>query len=200
MKNSLKIILLLGVVIAIIYMNESHIRRYLDAFTAEEPKEHLNKVEKAIEAHDVKGSLDEINLAIQSMSSIEDYTDSVASAYIEKSIAELENLKVEIEKDELIVADFKHAYYEAYSSMAYANLRLSELEFEDGTIERAYEHFNNCFSYLKSAMKYVPEPKKEREKILIRQVNEILESLRAHDGLEKFDFGQMNTEMEQLMK
>jgi len=206
MGNSLKInsrggiILIIAAVIVIIYINESHIRRYLDSFTAEAPKENLEKAAEALEKHDIQGSMDAINIAIESLSFVEDYTDSVATFFIEKSIKELENLKAEIEKDQLNIDDYKHAYYEAYSSMAYTNLRLSEIEFQEGSKEKAYEHFNNCFNYLQSALKYVSEPKKENEKKLIREVNEILEALRSHEDLDGFDFNHINGEMEDLMK
>ena len=198
-KSKGGLILILAAIILIIYINESHIRKYLDIFTSEAPKENLKKAENALEKHDIQGSLDAINIAIESLDFVENYTDSVATYFIEKSINELENLKTEIEKEELNIDDYKHAYYEAYSSMAYTNLRLSELEFKEGSKEKAYEHFSNCFSYLQMALKYVTDPKKDNEIRLINEVNAILTALNAHEDLDNFDFNKINGEMEELM-
>jgi len=193
-------ILIIAGIIAVLYINESHIRKYLDAMTSQAPRENLEKAQAALENHDIKASIDAIDLAIESLGFVEEYTDSISRSYIEKAIAEMRNLEVEIQKDELVFEDYKHAYFEAYSSMAYANLRLSELEFQDGSKERAYEHFNNTFAYLKSALKYVADPKLEKEQALINEVNEILEAMKAHEDLASFDFNNMNNEMEDLMK
>ncbi len=194
------IILVITAIIIIMYINESHIRGFLDKLTSEAPKEHLAKVEEAIVKHDVENSLLEIDLAIQSLAIIEQYSDSTANKYIEKAIAELENLKVEINRNDLITKDFKHAYFEAYSSIAYANLRLSEIEFANGSREAAYEHFSNCFNYLVVAMKYVDEPKKNKEQKLLNRVNDILTALNDHQDLNGIDFDDINNEMETLMK
>ena len=200
LSTKVVVILILAGIIAVLYINESHIRRYLDAFTSQAPKENLEKAHIALENNDIKGSIEAIDLAIESLSFVEEYTDSISSAYIEKAIAEMRNLEVEIQKDEIVFEDYKHAYFEAYSSMAYANLRLSELEFQEGSKEKAYEHFNNCFSYLKSALKYVAKPKLEKEQKLIDEVNQIMKAMVAHEDLENFDFNEMNNEMENLMK
>lgn len=198
-KKLIIMLIILGI-IAVIYINESHIRRYLDAFTSQAPKENLEKAQVALENHDIQATIEAIDLAIQSLGFVEEYTDSISRSYIEKAIAEMKNLELEIQKDDIIFEDYKHAYFEAYSSMAYANLRLSELEFEEGSKDLAYEHFNNCFAYLKSALKYVADPKLEKEQKLIDEVNQILEAMKAHEDLANFDFNEMNAEMEDLMK
>lgn len=198
-RFKLFLISLIAGIITVIYINESHIRRYLDLLTSESPKEHLASAEKSLEKRDIENSIKELDLAIESLSLIEDYSEKRVNLFIEKAISELENLKIEIKEGKIISDDFKNAYFKAYISTAYANIKLSELEIQDGTIKRSYEHFNNCSIYLKRGLKYVTESKKLDEKILIDEVNEILKALEAGKDLANFNFDRINRKMENLL-
>jgi len=193
-------VLILAGIATIYFYNKLSTGNHLDSDMADMPKIHLSKMETALTKHDMRQSFDEINLAIKSMNSIEHYTDSIAKFFIEKSIEELEILKNELIMDSVNLDDLNHAFYETFNSMAYVNLRLSELRLEEGRKVSAHEYLKTSFSYLKWSLKYSNENNLVREQKVIDEMREILSSLKSREGFEGFDYAQIREEMEQLMQ
>ncbi len=194
------ILLILIGLVAIYYINASYVSEYLDENKAKMPKIHLMLVEKALTKHNMNESYDEVNLAIKSMTEVEQYTDSIANLYIDKAINELVLLRREILKDTVYLEDFNHAFYETLNAMAYANLRLSELEIEKGNLSSAQRFVKTSFVYLKKSLKYSDESKVNKEEKVIDEIREIMKSLKYENNIQELDFEKVNKEMEALLE
>ena len=171
---------LLGVaaVIGIIYfINHNVVNNKLEDWFATAPDTHLNTARKAADDNAIDACLKEIDIAIKEMKDIETFSDSISQNLIENSIDDLQILEVHISNHHLNVDELNLVFAKGINSLAYTYLKISEDELRHDHEVKAVHSLKIVIDHLFNAMGFMKKRNIDEEKVLIRHINSVIDSI-----------------------
>ncbi len=177
-----------------IYNQNAHNNKLTDWF-ATAPDDHLNMARKAASDNAIGKCLKEIDIAIEEMKAIEVFSDSVSQQLIEQSIEDLEILESHIANHELNVNELNLVFAKGINSLAYTYLSITEDELRHHHEIKAVHSLKIVIDHLYNSMSYLNKKNVEEEKLLIKHIYSVIDSIERHDD---FDFHSIDLLFEEI--
>ncbi|UXP34006.1 hypothetical protein N6H18_08615 [Reichenbachiella agarivorans] len=168
---------------------------------ATSPIQHLANARQAILDRKFNTSIREMDAAIMDMKIIELSADSTATKFIERAIQDLKFVETEIQNDSISLQDLNHAYFNALNSIAYANLIISEKNLDKGERYEAMRFMNATIKEMVSSLNFAAnERDKEREKVVIDDIKDILSKMKDSEYEYRFNYDSINKEVQEMIE
>lgn len=197
--TSIAVILVSFLALGIFTVNQS--KENISDWLTRAPITFLSKAQYELNKNHDYSSKDNLFNAIHSMQSIERYTSDEVKVYVDLAISELYELLEIMEYKHLSTSDINHAYFDAINAVAYAELRISEHEFEIGKEKHSLKLMSTVLVLLNKSLAYIPEDAKAApiEKSIIHHVRQMIDKIKATGKFSKKEFEQINQEIEGLL-
>ncbi|WP_258103521.1 hypothetical protein [Marinoscillum sp. MHG1-6] len=139
--------------------------------------------------HAYNRSLHHLELAINAIKDIEQYLDSTDQRTIDKAIADLEKVHLEMKGDSLIEKDMNHAFTKAMNALTYAELKVSEHFFATDEYHEAMVALKYGLVHIQNALRFVDRGHMAYELHIYQEIDSLIEhsDLPKHLILEELD-------------
>ena len=194
-----RVIVVIGVIGLIYYFNHNVINNRLDEWFATAPDDHLTTARKAADDNAIDACLKEIDIAILEMEEIEVFSDSVSRTLIDKSVSDLKLLEQHISEHHLNVNELNLVFAKGINSLAYTYLKISEDELRHEHEITAVNSLKIVIDHLYNAMGFMKKRNIEEEKVLIRHIYSVIDTIQASPDFDPHVLDQLFDEIKVII-
>lgn len=181
------------------FINSFYGKNHIDKWTSESPIRFLSIAQKKLNENKPHEAITNIATTIKIIRKIEYFGDSTANKYLENAIVDLETVIDEIGNDEVSLRDLNMAIFEALNAVAYADLKLSEVDLKNGDDKKAFYLLKTTLLALKRSTNYTQARDELMEEKVISDLEIVLDSLETTMHIDNTSLEVINKEIETLL-
>ncbi|MFY0599796.1 MAG: hypothetical protein JXR03_08985 [Cyclobacteriaceae bacterium] len=125
--------------------------------------------------HAYERSLHQLELAIETITEIEQELDAESQKTIDRALEELHTVQKEIEEHKLDNTDMNHAFTKTMNALTYAELKITEHFIETDDFHDAHAALKSGMIHIKNALKFADSGHKAYERHIYAEIDSLLQ-------------------------
>lgn len=164
------------------------------------PDKHLSSARTAINEHSYGKSVDEIEIAVGKIRTIELFADSLSKKHLEESIEDLLALESHIKQDVFDLKELNLVFAECVNSLAFTYLKIAQDNLIHEKDLDALESMRVVIKHLHTSMNFLNKETIEEETYIVDRIISVMDSLQKYDTYNEDSFNRLFEEVEALIE
>jgi len=182
------------------YWNYKSNKNHIPEWTANSAIRFLSHAQQDLSKNELHECTQNLERAVKIMKSIEHYSDDISNEYIENSIHDLSTVITEINEEHPSLDDLNVALFEALNAVAYADLKIAEVDLEKGDLKKSLVLLKTSLFAVKRSARYMQPQDVILEQKVILDMQSVIDSLEITLHIHPSELENLNKEIEEVLE